>query len=176
MTMSVRKAYDDMNFGLAPESDAQARAWISNRGGRFGHFVNGSWQRGRSYFPVISPVNGERIAQLSRGTPGDVDAAVSAAGAAQTDWAALSCHARAKYLYAIARLVQKHARLFATLESLDNGKPIRESRDIDIPLVARHFYYHAGQAELRDETHPNHVPVGVVGQVCLLYTSDAADE
>ncbi len=165
MTMSVRKAYDDMNFGLAPESDAQARAWISNREGRFGHFVNGAWQRGRSYFPVISPVNGERIAQLTRGTPGDVDAAVSAADAAQTDWAALSCHARAKYLYAIARLVQKHARLFATLESLDNGKPIRESRDIDIPLVARHFYYHAGQAELRDETHPNHVPVGVVGQV-----------
>ena len=74
-------------------------------------------------------------------------------------WSALSGHARARYLYAMARQIQKHSRLFAVLESLDNGKPIRESRDIDIPLVARHFYYHAGWAQLRNETFIGYEPM-----------------
>ena len=78
---------------------------------------------------------------------------------------ALSGHERAKYLYAIARLVQRHSRLFAVIEALDNGKPIRETRDIDVPLVARHFYYHAGWAELMAAEMPDRVPVGVCGQI-----------
>ena len=78
---------------------------------------------------------------------------------------ALTPHVRARYLYALTRLVQKHSRLLAVLETIDNGKPIRESRDIDIPLVARHFYYHAGWAQLLDQEFPEYEPCGVVGQI-----------
>ena len=81
---------------------------------------------------------------MPRGGAPDVDAAVKAARKAQPGWARLSGHQRAKYLYALARLIQRHSRLFAVVEALDNGKPIRETRDIDVPLVARHFYHHAG--------------------------------
>ena len=105
------------------------------------------------------------MANVADGESDDVDAAVKAAKAAQPAWAALSGFERGKYLYAIARRVQKHSRLLAVLESLDNGKPIRESRDIDIPLVARHFYYHAGWAQLRDSELPDQQPLGVVGQI-----------
>ncbi|MGD0649387.1 MAG: aldehyde dehydrogenase family protein, partial [Acidobacteriaceae bacterium] len=89
----------------------------------------------------------------------------SAARAALPEWQALPGHWRARYLYALARQVQKHARRLAVLETLDNGKSIRESRDIDIPLVARHFYHHAGWAQLRDEEFGGYAPVGVVGQI-----------
>jgi aldehyde dehydrogenase (NAD+) len=95
----------------------------------------------------------------------DVDAAVGAARAAFPGWSATPGHLRARHLYALARQVQRHARLLAVLESLDNGKPIRESRDIDIPLVARHFYYHAGWAQLMSRELPEYEPVGVVGQI-----------
>ncbi|MGZ8398627.1 MAG: aldehyde dehydrogenase family protein, partial [Gemmatimonadales bacterium] len=95
----------------------------------------------------------------------DVDRAVKAARKAQPDWCALGGHGRARYLYAIARQVLKHSRDFAVLESLDNGKPIRESRDIDVPLLARHFYYHAGWAQLMEQELPGRVPVGVIGQI-----------
>ncbi len=94
-----------------------------------------------------------------------MDNAVAAAREAFASWSKLSGHARARHLYAIARNIQKHYRLLAVLESLDNGKPIRESRDIDIPLVARHFYYHAGWAELMERELADYQPVGVVGQV-----------
>src|SRR6266446_5964684 len=77
----------------------------------------------------------------------------------------LSGHIRARYLYAIARQIQKHSRLFAVLETLDNGKPIRESRDIDIPLVVRHFYHHAGWAQLLADEFPGYEPIGVCGQI-----------
>src|SRR5690606_23788230 len=99
------------------------------------------------------------------GTADDVDRAVAAARAALPAWSALSGYRRGKYLYAIARAVQKHARLFSVLESLDNGKPIRESRDIDIPLVARHFYHHAGWATHLEREFPDRVPYGVCGQI-----------
>ena len=94
-----------------------------------------------------------------------MDRAVASAQRAQGAWAGLSGHARARYLYAIARHVQKHSRLLAVLETLDNGKPIRETRDIDVPLVARHFYHHAGWAQLMDTAMAGCVPVGVVGQI-----------
>src|SRR5690606_31293400 len=97
--------------------------------------------------------------------PEDVDAAVKSARAAFTSWSALSGYQRGKYLYAIARMIQKHARLFAVLETMDNGKPIRESRDSDIPLVARHFYHHAGWATHLDREFPGHEPYGVCGQI-----------
>ena len=99
------------------------------------------------------------------GSKADVDAAVAAASAALKKWQALSCNERARHLYAIARHVQKHARFLAVLETLDNGKTIRETRDIDIPLVARHFYHHAGWAELRDDAFPGYEAAGVCGQI-----------
>src|SRR5207302_5960436 len=105
------------------------------------------------------------LARVAQGSVEDVDAAVQAARAAFPAWSATPGHVRARYLYALARQIQKHSRLFAVLESLDNGKPIRESRDLDIPLVARHFAYHAGWAHLMAEELPSYGPVGVVGQI-----------
>ena len=101
-------------------------------------------------------LTGELLATVASASASDVDAAVAAARAALPGWQALTGHQRARYLYALARQVQKHSRRLAVLETLDNGKSIRESRDIDIPLVARHFYYHAGWAQLRDEEFPGY--------------------
>src|SRR5690606_41999094 len=93
---------------------------------------------------VLMPATYKTVAKGTHGTAADVDAAVKAARAAFPKWSALPGHERAKYLYAIARHIQQHSRFFAVLETIDNGKPIRESRDMDVPLVVRHFYHHAG--------------------------------
>ena len=162
---SVRALYDAMTYGPAPEGDAPVRQWIAHHAGTFGHYINGQWIPGVSTFEVVEPATGKPLAQVAQGTAGDVDAAVAAARAALPGWRALSDHARARWLYALARGIQKHARHFAVLESLDNGKPIRETRDIDIPLVARHFYHHAGWAQLLGAEFPGHQGYGVVGQV-----------
>src|SRR2546429_1010590 len=157
-----------MEYGPAPESDAPALEWIKQHdGGRFGHFISGSWvapAEGK-YFETINPATKSVLARVAEGSKADVDAAVAAAQNAAPGWAGLAPHARARYLYALAREVQRHSRLLAVLESLDNGKPIRETRDLDIPLVARHFYHHAGWAQLRDAEFPGYGPVGVVGQI-----------
>jgi aldehyde dehydrogenase (NAD+) len=105
------------------------------------------------------------LAEVAQGSAADVDAAVKAARKALPAWQKLTPHARARFLYALARQVQKHSRRLAVLETLDNGKPIRESRDIDIPLVARHFYHHAGWAQLLDQEFPGYTACGVVGQI-----------
>jgi aldehyde dehydrogenase (NAD+) len=102
---------------------------------------------------------------VAQGSAVDIDAAVKAARKALPGWQNLSGHERVRYLYALARHVQKHARRLAVLETIDNGKPIRESRDIDIPLVARHFYYHAGWAQLWEQEFPGYGPCGVIGQI-----------
>lgn len=130
-------------------------------------FIGGKWVEPESgqRFATHNPGNGKQIAEIAQATKADVDAAVAAAAKAQPDWVKIGGHARAKYLYAIARQVQKQSRLLAVLESLDNGKPIRETRDIDIPLVARHFYYHAGWAQLMESELPGYEPVGVCGQI-----------
>src|SRR5258705_515262 len=117
------------------------------------------------YFETITPATTGVLARVAQGGKADVDAAVAAARAAGPGWAALAPHARARYLYALAREVQRHSRLLAVLESLDNGKPIRETRDLDIPLVARHFYHHAGWAQLLATEFAGYQPVGVVGQI-----------
>ncbi|HHL22032.1 MAG TPA: aldehyde dehydrogenase family protein, partial [Aliiroseovarius sp.] len=116
-------------------------------------------------FASTNPANGEELARITQATPDDVDAAVMAARRAFGPWSRRSGGERARVLYALARLIQKHARLFAVLETLDNGKPIRESRDIDVPLVARHFYYHAGLAQLLGSERPDYKPLGVAGQI-----------
>jgi aldehyde dehydrogenase (NAD+) len=163
--MSVSQILDSMDYGPAPESAEAALAWLADHGNKFGHFIDGRFTKPGKGFDSRNPATGEVLAQVSQGGKKDVDAAVAAARRAQGKWARVSGHERAKALYALARLVQKHARLFAVLETLDNGKPIRESRDIDIPLVARHFYYHAGMAQLMESELPDAEPLGVCGQI-----------
>ncbi|WP_127903822.1 aldehyde dehydrogenase family protein [Solirhodobacter olei] len=163
--MTTREIFDAMSYGPAPESAAEAMAWLDKHDRRFGPFINGAFAAPGETFATKNPATGEELAQVTQSTGGDIAAAVAAARRAQPKWAKLAGHERAKYLYALARLVQKHSRLFATLETLDNGKPIRESRDIDIPLVARHFYYHAGLAQLLEAEQPGMEPQGVCGQI-----------
>ncbi|MCO6480247.1 MAG: aldehyde dehydrogenase family protein, partial [Phaeodactylibacter sp.] len=156
-----------MEYGPAPESRTAADEWLKAHKSEFQLFINGEWEKPKSgkYFESFNPANKEFLAKIAEADKKDVGRAVEAAKKALPEWAALSGHARARYLYALARQVQKHSRLFAVLESLDNGKPIRETRDIDIPLVARHFYHHAGWAQLRDTELPDYKEVGVVGQI-----------
>jgi aldehyde dehydrogenase (NAD+) len=156
-----------LDFGPAPESDAPARAWLAKHEGVFKHYIGGRFTEPSSgeRFESIDPSTGASLGRVAQGSAADIDSAVSAARAAYPAWAALTAHARARHLYALARTVQKHSRFLAVLETLDNGKTIRETRDIDVPLVARHFYHHAGWAQLRDAEFPGYTPVGVVGQI-----------
>jgi aldehyde dehydrogenase (NAD+) len=165
MATPVAKIFGSMEYGPAPESNKEALAWLAQHGGRFGHFIAGAFTEPTATFDVMDPSTGEVIARVGNGTKADVDAAVAAARAALPAWQALAPHARARHLYALARGVQKHARLLAVLESMNNGKSIRETRDIDVPLVARHFYHHAGWAQLLDTEFAGYGAIGVVGQI-----------
>jgi aldehyde dehydrogenase (NAD+) len=162
---SVAEIFKTMDYGPAPESDAEARAWLARHNARFGHFINGAFTKVGKTFDVIDPSVGTNLAKVTQGTSKDVDTAVAAARKAFGKWSRLSAHTRARHLYALARMVQKHSRLFAVVESMDNGKSIRETRDLDIPLVARHFYHHAGWAQLFPTEFAGYAPVGVVGQI-----------
>lgn len=163
--MTIKDIYQTMDYGTAPEAAGDALAWIVDQGAQFGHFINGDFTAPTADFESKNPATGEVLATLSQARQSDIDAAVKAARTAQPKWAKSGGHARARILYAIARLLQKHSRLFAVLETLDNGKPIRESRDIDIPLAQRHFYYHAGMAQLMDTDLPDRAALGVCGQI-----------
>ncbi|WP_299735563.1 aldehyde dehydrogenase family protein [uncultured Roseobacter sp.] len=163
--MTVSEIFETMDYGVAPESAADALAWLVDQGDRFGHFIDGTFTDPGAGFDSRNPANGEVLATLTQATQADVDAAVRAARKAQGKWEGLGGPGRARYLYALARLLQKHSRLFAVLESLDNGKPIRESRDIDVPLAQRHFYFHAGMAQLMEDELPDRAALGVCGQV-----------
>lgn len=163
--MTVSKIFTTMEYGPAPESAREALDWIASHKGRFGHFIDGRFTPPGDTFATTRAGDGTHLADVTQGSAADVAAAVAAARKAQGKWARLPGHARARVLYALARMVQKHARLFAVLESLDNGKPIRESRDIDVPLVARHFYYHAGLAQLLADELPDHRPQGVCAAI-----------
>ncbi|MBB3933433.1 aldehyde dehydrogenase (NAD+) [Kaistia hirudinis] len=165
--MSIAEILETMEYGPAPESDKEARDWIRSLGAETKLFIGGAWRKAKSgaSFETTAPATGEVLAKIAHGGAADVDAAVKAAAKAGPAWKALSGHQRARYLYALARLIQRHSRLFAVVETLDNGKPIRESRDIDIPLVARHFYHHAGWAQLMDSELADREPIGVCGQI-----------
>ena len=165
----VPELFDSMAYGPAPEDARPALEWIAQHDSSFGHFIGGEFVAGDSgqSFAAFRPSTGESLAKVAKGSSADVDRAVAAARRAQPAWEALGGHGRARHLYALARGLQRRARLFAVLETLNNGKPIRESRDLDIPLVARHFSHHAGWAQLLD-TAPefqDQRAVGVVGQV-----------
>ena len=165
--MSIVEKFMTMEYGPAPEDPREALAWLDLHQRRFGHYINGDWQApaAGTYFETADPSTREKLATVAQGSAEDVDGAVKAARAALPGWQALTPHARARFLYALARQVQKHSRWLAVLETLDNGKPIRESRDIDIPLVARHFYHHAGWAQILEQEFPGYTACGVVGQI-----------
>lgn len=163
--MTLKTIFDTMEYGTAPESDAEALAWLARNGPSFGHFIDGIFTKPRENFDSCNPATGAVLAKLSSATKADIDHAVDAARCAQSGWQQTSGHERARVLYALARLLQKHARLFAVLETLDNGKPIREARDIDLPLAQRHFYYHAGMAQLMATELPDREALGVCGQI-----------
>ncbi len=167
MTSRVAEILETMAYGPAPESAKPAQEWLDARGRAFGCFIDGAWtavDEGR-LFETINPANRQPLARVTQASEAEVDAAVAAARRAFGEWSGTPGHVRARYLYALARQVQKHSRLLAVLETLDNGKPIRETRDIDIPLVARHFYHHAGWAQLMEAELPGYAPVGVCGQI-----------
>ena len=165
--MKIKEIYNTMEYGPAPESATTAMDWIKDHNAKFQLFIGGKWEAplSKKYFETENPANRDQLAEVADAGSKDVDNAVKAAKKALPVWVGLGSHRRAKYLYAIARQVQKHSRLFAVLESLDNGKTIRETRDIDIPLVARHFYHHAGWAQLKDTEFSEFKEVGVVGQI-----------
>lgn len=165
--MNVVKKFMSMDYGPAPESAAKVSEWLDANDRRFGHFIAGRMTpfRDAASFDTKSPATGEVLARISQATAEDVDNAVGSARRSQKDWQALGGHARARHLHALSRQVQKHSRVLAVLESIDNGKPIRETRDLDIPLVARHFYHHAGWAQLIDREFPGYEAIGVAGQI-----------
>ncbi|MCW1968730.1 MAG: aldehyde dehydrogenase family protein [Anaerolineae bacterium] len=163
----ITEIFQTMQYGPAPEAATPAQAWLTQHQRQFGHFINGQFTPhvAERAFDAINPANANVIAKLTQASADEVDAAVNAASQAFATWRETPGHVRARYLYAIARHIQKQSRLFAVLETLDNGKTIRETRDIDIPLVARHFYHHAGWAQVMQQELPNHEPIGVIGQI-----------
>ena len=163
--MSIETIFNTMDYGTAPEDRRAALQWIADHGGISGPYVNGTWGPFRDDMPVCNPATGEKLAGMTITSADEVAAAVAAARKAQPAWEASGGPARARVLYAIARLMQKHARLLSVMESLDNGKPIRESRDIDIPLAIRHFFHHAGHAQLMPTALVDRVALGVCGQI-----------
>jgi len=163
--MTVRDNFASMDYGPALEDTTMALAWLESNNNQFGHFIDGTFTQPSRNFESRNPATGELLAQVSYGATKDVNAAVSAAVNAQEEWQKIGGAARARYLYTIARLLQKNERLFAVLETLDNGKPIRESRDIDVPLAQRHFYYHAGMSQLMDDALAHRDAMGVCGQI-----------
>jgi aldehyde dehydrogenase (NAD+) len=140
---------------------------------RYGHFIGGKFASGKpgkgepAVFETINPANEQKLAEVSQGSASDVDAAVQAAAKAQPKWAGLAAGERSKYLFRLARRVQERARELAILETMDSGKPIKESRDVDVPLVAAHLFYHAGWADKLKYAFPGRTPtpVGVCGQI-----------
>src|SRR5262245_19290759 len=165
--MTIAEKFLTMEYGPALEDSREALLWLDQHKRRFGHFINGAWQQPAAgeYFDTTDPSTGEAIAKIAQGSEADVNLAVQSARNGLSKWQSFKPHDRAKFLYAIARQVQKHSRRLAVLETIDNGKPIRESRDIDIPLVARHFYHHAGWAQLLESEFPGHTACGIVGQI-----------
>jgi aldehyde dehydrogenase (NAD+) len=151
------------DYAPAPE----ARDLVELRD-RYGHFVGGEWLEPRETYTTIDPSSEEALADVGQATAEEVDQAVAAArDAYENGWSAISPAERAKYLYRIARILQERSREFAVLESLNGGKPIRESRDVDLPLSAAHFFYYAGWADKLEYAFPNRSPrpIGVAGQI-----------
>lgn len=164
---TLLEKFKTMEYGPAPESPTAINAWLDDHDRKFGLFINNQWvmPKDAQYYSSLNPANGELLAETTQAGQKEVNAAVAAAQSAFKSWSQTPGVVRARYLYALARNLQKHSRLLAVLESMDNGKPIRESRDIDVPLIARHFYYYAGWAQLMDTELSDYQSVGVIGQI-----------
>jgi aldehyde dehydrogenase (NAD+) len=164
---SISEIFQNLEYGPAPESDGVAQAWMEEHDRDFGHFVNGEWYKpeGRKSYETCMPATGAKLCKTIQGNEEDVNHAVACAKEAHKSWGELSPHVRARHLYSLARHVQKHARLIAVVEAMDNGKPIRETRDADVAVVARHLYYYAGWAQLADTEMKGWTSCGVVGGI-----------
>lgn len=163
-----------MEYGPAVEDDSAMHRWLDSHKRHMGLFIDGEWVHGgtdargvegRDVAKSYAPSTGDQLAFFTQGTNEDVDRAVAAAKRVQPEWSSLEGHERARHLYSIARHLQKHSRLIAVLEAMENGKTIRETRDADIPLAVRHFYHHAGWAQIMDKEMQDHESLGVVGQI-----------
>ncbi len=146
----IREIFETMSYGPAPESPATAQAWLDAHAPHLGLFIDNDWRdpSGGEYFPSVNPANAQPLIEVAQAAERGCGRRRARRSRRLPAWSATPGHVRARYLYALARQIQKHSRLLAVLETMDNGKPIRETRDIDIPLVARHFYHHAGWAQL----------------------------
>jgi aldehyde dehydrogenase (NAD+) len=167
MTKKTIKINFDTGWDLAPAPESTSHIQLNEQ---YDLFIGGKWVKPSSgkYFPTINPATEEKIAMIAEANEKDVDKAVKAARKAYTEvWSKMPAKERAKYIYRIARLIQEKAREFAVIESMDGGKPIRESRDVDVPLAAAHFFYYAGWADKLDYAFPNRKPqsLGVAGQI-----------
>ena len=161
----IIKNFNKLSYGPAPEDSEEVYEWIKNLNKPNKIFINNKFVKssGTKKLDIINPSNKKILGKLSVSSKKDVDNAVRAAKNAFPKWSKLTGFERSKYLYALARMIQKNSRFISVLETIDNGKPIRETRDIDVPLVARHFYYHAGWSS--KDTSSNNKPIGVIGQI-----------
>src|SRR5260370_37704337 len=142
--MSIAEKLISREYGPAPEDPREALVWLDGHGRRFAHYINGAWLSPASgqYFDTTDPSTGDKLASVAQGTLADINAAVEAARGALGAWQALTPHGRARYLYALARQVQKPSPPLAVLQPMDTGHPTRESPHLATPLVPRHFYHH----------------------------------
>src|SRR6185436_19837101 len=157
----------DTSWSYAPAPESRSAATINKQ---YDLFINGEWQKPSSnkYFDTINPANEEKLSEVADANVADVDAAVKAArNAYEKVWKKMPAKERAKYIFRIARMVQEKARELAIIESLDGGKPIRESRDFDVPTAGNHFFYYAGWADKLEYAFPNRrtSALGVAGQI-----------
>ncbi len=149
---SIEDIFKTMEYGPAPEDDAAMTAWLKSHEHHMGLFIDGEWVHGgkdprgvegRDIAKSYAPSTGDQLAFFTQGNESDADRAVETARKAQVEWSGLSNHERARHIYSIARHIQKHSRLISVLEAMENGKTVRETRDVDVPLAVRHFYHHA---------------------------------
>ena len=161
----VIKNFQNISYGPAPEDSKEVYEWIKRLNKPNKIFINNKFVKSSESkkLDILNPSNKNVIGKLTVSSKKDVNEAVKAAKKAFPKWSKLSSFNRSKYLYALARMIQKNSRFMSVLESIDNGKPIRETRDIDIPLVSRHFYYHAGWSS--KDTNQMNKPIGVIGQI-----------
>src|SRR6188768_3345115 len=162
---TIKLKFDTWQYAPAPESKSAAS--IKSQ---YDLFINGEWVKpsGNKYFDTINPATEEKLSEVADASVADVDKAVTAArNAYDKTWRKMPAKERGKYLFRIARMIQERARELAVIETLDGGKPIRESRDFDIPIVANHFFYYAGWADKLEYAFPNRnaQPLGVAGQI-----------
>ena len=157
----------DTSWSYAPAPESKSTATINKQ---YDLFINGEWQKpsGKKYFDSINPANEEKLSEVADANAADVDKAVVAArNAYEKVWKKMPTKERAKYIFRIARMIQEKARELAIIETLDGGKPIRESRDFDVPAAANHFFYYAGWADKLEYAFPNRrtQSLGVAGQI-----------